>query len=180
MATLLLTLDEFRQLAKPVAMTLGTGEVTPYIEEAQGIDIMPYLGEALVLDIVEYVDGKPGTPDYSTLLSGGIYTTAGCPPRRVEFAGLKKALAYYVYSRLVKNTPYALTRYGDVNKTDQYSVQAERSERSVMERDARSTADYHAAACARYLQANRATFPLYPGGKPEKNNARLRVIPPSC
>jgi hypothetical protein len=161
-------------------MTLGHDEIMPYIREAQAIDIMPYLGEALVLDIVEYVDGKPGTPDYSTLLSGGVYATGGCPSRRVEFAGLKAALAYYTYARLVRNAPYPLTRYGESKEMDAYSRRAGLEERSTMERDARSTADYHAAACARYLQANRATFPLYPGGKPETTNARLRVIPPSC
>ena len=181
MATLLLTLEEFRQLSKPVAMTIGAREVSPYIAEAQELDVPPYLGEALVLDVAEFVVDPTGKPDYSTLLSGGVYVSRdGCTPGRVEFAGLKRALAYYVYSRLVKNTSYALTRYGEVNKTDQYAVQAERSERSTMERDARTTADHHMDGCVRYLRANAGEFPLFSTRQKERNNARLRVLPPSC
>ena len=79
------------------------------IEEAQIKDIKTVLGDALYWDFVNNIT----LPKYALLLNGGTYLN--CENNTVSFEGIKKALAYYAYARIIESN-IAVTRYGAVQK----------------------------------------------------------------
>ena len=86
------------------------------IEEAELLDIKPKLGDELFMRLLTHVQ-------FAVLINGGEYTDE-CRNRR-HFVGLRRALAYYVWARLVKTSVNHLTRFGFVQKRDEYSQATE-------------------------------------------------------
>ncbi|TFD92788.1 hypothetical protein E2605_18265 [Dysgonomonas capnocytophagoides] len=162
-----------------ISSKLDDGRIEPYIDESEQMNIKSQIGDALFINILEYVnaDDKSGFPDYSILLNGGTYQIKNCDNdfEKRSFKGLIEALNYYVWSRIVKNNNYTLTRYGLVNKNDPYSANAELKERLAVEKDALSIADKYLSECIDYLKANKSQFPLFKKGK-QRNRLRIRVI----
>ena len=84
-----------------------------YIDESEAIDVKPILGEQIYIDLCEAQTGTTLTDNQLLILDGGVYTVDN---RKYHFSGLKKAIAYFVYSRLIRNADGQLTSYGFVNK----------------------------------------------------------------
>lgn len=103
------------------------------IEEAQLLDIKPAIGDALYLRLF-----NPADADAQLLWQGGQYT-CGCGSR--VFAGLRKALLYYAYARIVRASGGVVTRFDYVVKRDAYSDSAELKERTQAYQEAFSIAD---------------------------------------
>lgn len=143
------------------------------------MNIKPQIGDALFLDILDYInaDDKSTFPDYSCLLNGGVYEIKDCRgnTEKRSFKGLIESLNYYVWSRIVKNNNYTVTRFGTVNKSDPYSANAELKERLAVEKDALGIADKYMSECIDYLKANRSNFPLFKRGK-KRNRLNISII----
>lgn len=86
------------------------------------------LGDALLLDVKEHQE------NYDELLNGGSYD-AGYGEKR-SFVGLKTALAYYTYARIVKNGDGNVTRFGFMNKNNEYSSRSDFKEKLMAYNDA--------------------------------------------
>ena len=91
----LITTDEVSKLARTMSVHIDTEKIETYIRESENIDLKSALGDTLFLDVKDHPD------NYSELLNGGSYN-AKCGGKRF-FVGLKTALAYYTYARMVKN-----------------------------------------------------------------------------
>lgn len=181
----LITIEDVKTHIRPMSKHLDDSRIAVYIDEAERLDLKPQIGESLFIDLKEFhnevspfdrtFDKTFGAdyPDYNLLLSGGIYKRSGNVYK--EFAGLRTVLEYYVYARLVKNNNYTLTRFGFVNKDDQYSQQTDLKERLVSEKDARSVADTYLSDCIEYLRLNKDTFPAF-GVEKQKNKLRISII----
>lgn len=169
MQQFLLTSDEVSTLARGVSMHVDSDKIDVYIRESENIDIKPALGDALFIDLHEHPD------KYELLLDGGKYEDE-CGDIH-ELVGLKSALAYYAYARLVKNGDGNMTRFGFVNKADEYSSRPDVKERVMAYNDAFSVADSYMKECLVYLSKHKDEYPLYTkNGGMKANRTIYRVI----
>lgn len=137
------------------------------IEEAELLDLKPRLGDALFLQLTTRIE-------YSVLLNGGEYDDNG---GKHIFAGLKRALAYYVWARCVKTGVGHLTRFGYVEKHDEHSAAIEYKQRQVAYNDAFATADGYMKECLDYMMAKPDIYPNYTqGGKTKANRVVYKII----
>jgi len=162
----LLKPHEVGELARPC--DADDAVIERAIEEAELLDIKPKLGDELFLRLLTHVE-------YSVLLNGGHYKDQCGKPR--VFAGLKRALAYYVWARCVKTGTSHLTRFGFVEKRDDYSAMTEYKQRQVAYNDAFATADGYIKECLAYIQAKPEIFADYTqGGKIKANRVKYKII----
>ena len=115
------------------------------IEEAQNLDIIPAIGADWWLRVID----RDNDAVAMLLWQGGLYQDAnGC--NRL-FSGLKKALVYYAYGRLVRSQIGNSTRFGFQVKSDQYSDSAEMKAQSQAYNEAFSVADGYKAQCLLFI-----------------------------
>ena len=165
----LITTDEVSKLARTMSVHIDTEKIETYIRESENIDLKSALGDTLFLDVKDHPD------NYSELLNGGSYN-AKCGGKRF-FVGLKTALAYYTYARMVKNGDGNVTRFGFMNKGNEYSSHSDFKEKLMAYNDAFSVADRYMKECVRYLNDNKKDFPLYRGsGGINANRVTFRVL----
>lgn len=146
----LITIEDLRTHTKNIARTVVWDDVEPYIREAQNLDIKPKIGDETLMKLLSEENEV-----YTLLLNGGIYTNNG---QSRMFSGLKAALSYYIYARLVNNS-FQFTRFGSVQKTDQYSQNTENVQRKTLKLDAVTTADAYLYECVQFIKAHPDTFP---------------------
>lgn len=164
----LITFDEVSLLARGMSMHIEQEKIEIYIRESEDIDIKPALGDALFIDI------QDNPNKYDLLINGGVYEDKG---GKHVMTGLKTALAYYSYARLVKNGDGNVTRYGFVNKEDEYSSRTDSKERVMAYNDAFSIADSYMKECVLYLKSHKNEYPLYKGeGGLKANRTVFRII----
>ena len=118
------------------------------IEEAQNLDIIPAIGADWWLRVINNNDDAVA----QLLWEGGVYRDT-CGDAHI-FAGLRKALLYYAYGRIVRNSVGMATRFGFQIKTDQYSDEAEPSQKTQAYNEAFATADTYKAQCLAYLNTS--------------------------
>lgn len=165
----LITFDEVGYLSRPMSIHVDREKIDAYIRESEDIDLRSALGDSLLLDI------KANPDRYGTLLDGGEYENA-CGEKR-SLKGLKIALAYFVYARIVKNADDNVTRFGFVNKDGDYSSRPDYREKSMAYNDAYSVAASYLKECVAYLNANKQDYPLYKGkGGIKSNLTTYKVI----
>ena len=115
------------------------------IEEAQNLDIIPAIGADWWLRVLSREDDA----EAAQLWDGGLYTDS-CGNSHL-FAGLKKALLYYAYARVVRSSGGVSTRFDFVVKADQYSDSADLKAKVQAYNEAFATADGYKAQCLAYI-----------------------------
>lgn len=138
MTNLLITSEEISLLARPCHV--DEQKAIAYIVEAELNNIKPALGDDLFLRL------KRG--ENRLLLEGGEYERDG---KLYYIAGVKRALAYYVYSRLLESSSVDLTRQGAVNRRSEYSDEASREELLSASRETYAIADRYMDECLLYI-----------------------------
>ena len=152
----LITIEEVMSLARDMSKHIDKPKIEVYLRESEYIDIKSALGDALFLDVKEHSE------KYSTLLDGGVYETE-CGVKKM-FAGLKTALAYYTFARVVKNG-------------SEYSSHADLKEKMIAYNDAFDVANQYLKECVIYLNDNKKQFPLYKGrGGIKANKTVFRIL----
>ena len=139
------------------------------IAEAERQDIKPKIGDALYLQITR--DEVPAA--FDTLLNGGEWQQR-CGTIRY-LTGLRTALAYYAYARIIRDGNIQSTRFGAVIKTEDNSAESERAERQRQYREAFTTADGYMSEVMEYLSENAEAFG-YARKTMRANRCTLRVI----
>lgn len=151
------------------------------IDEAEQLHVKPRTGDGLYADLLGWQSSldKEGYPaEYATLMQGGEYdaaTPCGGTERRT-FRGLAAATAYYAYSRVVKRMDDNVTRFGLMNKSDDYSARPELKEKLAAEKDALAIGDAYMADCLLYVESHRAAFPLFRKAGKAKNRLNIKII----
>ena len=164
----LITTSEVSTLSRGMSVHVDEDKIETYIRESESIDIKSALGDALYLDVKEHPE------KYELLLDGGTYEDK-CGKQLLT--GLKTALAYYTYARIVKNGDGNVTRYGFVQKENEYSSHIEFKEKVMAYDDAFSIAERYLKECVRFLQDKKDDYPLYRGnGKIKANRTVYRVL----
>lgn len=140
---LLITRDDIVRECRPTSAEEVL--VDRCIEEAQNLDIIPAIGADWWLRVLD----KDNDAVAMLLWNGGLYEdTNGC--KRL-FAGLKKALLYYSYARLVRSQGGTSTRFDFVVKADQYSDSADLKAKVQAYNEAFQTADGYKAQCLLFI-----------------------------
>lgn len=133
-----ITPQEISLLARPCYA--DEAKTLAYIYEAEQNDIKPKIGDDLFLKLK---DGES-----PMLLDGGEYTRDG---KRYYLNGIRKALAYYVYSRLLESSSAELTRQGVVNRRSDYANGADSREIVNVSRETYAIADRYMQEVLDYL-----------------------------
>jgi len=138
-------------LCRPITLNFKDANIEVYIDEAEAIDVKPILGEQMYIDLSEAQTGTTLTADQVLILDGGVYTVDS---RKYVFSGLKKAISYFVYSRLIKNADGQLTRYGFVNKELNESQRPELREKIQAADDAMKTGNAYLNEVLQFIKLN--------------------------
>lgn len=86
------------------------------IWEAEEIDIQNALGTAFYYDLIQHKTDS----EYAKLLAGVEYIPIG-GTYKLFFRGLKPAIAYFAYARIMTRQNQESTAFGQVTKLNQYS-----------------------------------------------------------
>lgn len=165
----LITTLEVADLSRSMSVHVDEDKIDTYIRESESIDIKSALGDTFYLDVREHPE------KYALLLDGGTYEDK-CGEKKI-FMGIKTALAYYTYARIVKNGDLNVTRYGLMQKEDEYSSRPDIKEKVMAYNDAFSIADRYLKECVRFLEEKKADYPLYKGsGKIKANRTVFRIL----
>lgn len=117
----LLGLQGFQELARPTSKHIDEREIDKFIEECEDIHIIPAVGlETFKRLCGVVVEGE----DEHVILNGGEWRDDGCGCNDGELRrchGLRKALAYFVYARLIQNDGSIVTRTGFVRHDDEWA-----------------------------------------------------------
>lgn len=116
--TLLISRDDIVEYRSISANLNTTKKLSPYILEAQEVDIKNLLGNALYNALVLDYEASPSLGTYSDLFNGSSWT---CSDKTYYHRGIKVVLIYFAYARYLINSPLESTAFGTVVKKDQYS-----------------------------------------------------------
>ena len=148
--------------------------LTQIIAESEREDIRPRIGAAIYVALKEASTEEDLTGGMRVLLLGGTWTDSAGKVRYLD--GLKTALAYYVYGRVIRDGNITSTRYGAVIKSDENSNSAsDTAERQRQYRQAFAAADTMLTEAVNYIIAAQL------GGcedvpRATSNRARMSVI----
>ena len=110
----ILTVEEFKELARPTSKHVDEDEVIAFVRECEDIHIIPAVGLEKYQALLEESISEPD----KILLEGGIYEKDG---KKEKCAGLKTALAYFVYAKMAMADGSIMTRSGMVQHNDSYA-----------------------------------------------------------
>jgi hypothetical protein len=166
---LLITQDDIK-IYRPTA-ELDEARISPFILEAQNIDLNPVLNNALFLDFLDKFDDTEGSDysKYNELLFGKRWTYNG---NTEYFRGVRPMLAYFALSRFVINNPLNVTRFGIVKKVVSQSEVATPQEIKMLVSNLDSCAITYQNDVMRFLCNNTTTYPLYNSGGASEAAAR--------
>lgn len=145
-------------LARNSSASLDPKDVEVYIDEAEQLNVKPAIGTAL---FIRLLNGTGDATANRELLYGGQYVNK-CGELAMH-AGLRKALAYYAYGRMVKNGGRSVTRFGFVEKQGDYSNHIDYRERYASANDASLVADSYMKEVLNYISAQVELYPEYRG-----------------
>ena len=139
--TTLITPNEISSLAREVF--IDDSKAIRFIDEAEDMDVRPALGDKMLQYIRENV------ASLGSLLNGTTYTYKG---QTYTFSGLKKAIAYYAYARLIVGGDVEVTRSGMRSRDSDYSHQVPMEERQQVSRECSAIGDRHMNQLLDYIK----------------------------
>ena len=149
----LITVDEFKQLTRPTSAHLDEEEVMAYIRECERMYILPVLGYKhyrLALEGSPWSQLFDGTFQASIAYNGGGYSVKECGVEVEKYCdGMKSALAYFVYAKMLKADGTIVSRAGAMRHNDEYASHLDGKEQY---NDVMSVAEEYLASTLTYLQ----------------------------
>lgn len=162
----IITPNELGELSRPISKQADKNRVSAFIREAEDIDVLPSLGNSLLNTLRNNPD------EHMDLLEGCEYNVNG---ETLYHVGLKRAVAYYAYARMLQAGDGQVTRYGFVDKNDSYSSEVDSEQRANTYRGAFDIADAYMAQVLDYLQ--NTENPLYKkDGRVRNSRVKYRII----
>ena len=165
----ILDFDEFRELARPTSAHLDEEDVMNAINECEDVFIAPAIGIGVYnLVAMEYSEQNPMPDNLKVLLNGGYWAfdnsgalvfdttfdaTFATSYQNVKMChGLKKALAYYAYSTMMREDGAVVTRSGSLQHTDAYGSRLALTEKHARYNDSTNVAEQYLSSCLLYLE----------------------------
>ena len=153
----LITVDQFRELARPTSAHLDENEVNAYIRESEDTNIIPAIGWKRFKAATEQGEyGDSVLPDFqpAVFLDGGEYTIKKEGETKVQkyTSGIRKALAYFTYARLFRSDGTIVSRAGGMRHRDDYSDHVQDVSRSKQYNDIMDMAERYLSDALEYLK----------------------------
>ena len=159
----LITVGQFRELARPTSAHLDEDEVNAYIRECEDTNITTRRSGGTFKAATEQGEwGDSVLPDFqpSVLLDGGEYTTkkdCDCSQGETKVqkytSGIRKALAYFTYARLFRADGTIVSRAGGMRHRDDYSDHVQDLSSNKQYNDILDMAERYLADALEYLKA---------------------------
>lgn len=162
----LINKSDVERLSRPISVHVNESDIDTFIDETEQMDVIPAIGSDLFLTVQGGLDNE----NYRALLEGGVYQ--GKDGKNRIFKGLKTAMAYYVYARLVKNDGRILSESGFLSHNDEYGKKMDDKQRYVSYNDALNVAKRYMADVLEYLKMTDSTFDK----RAEVKNNGTRII----
>lgn len=150
----LITVAQFKALARPTSCHVDDNEVMSFISECEDMHIIPAIGyanfrAATSSETFDYTFDD--TFNESIWLDGGEFI-AGCGDcGRTEWCvGLRKTLAYYVYAKMLRADGTILARAGAMRHNDQYANHVDPNRKQYD--DVMNAAESYLAGCMLYAK----------------------------
>lgn len=163
---ILLTQEDFAPY-RDISENVDFDRLTPWILEAQKMEMRAFLGDTLYLKMITDFDGLEFTdPIYIDLWNGADTTN-------YRFYGLKPVIIYFAYARFLKNQPVVVTRYGVKNLVNDSSQDNGPGSTRVKQAEAENMAIALQSDAEKFLNDNRNDYPDYQAtarGVNQKNN----------
>lgn len=118
----ILTLQEFQDSARPTSVHLDEVEVMAFVREGQDMFIIPAIG----YERFKQLTSDELTDEQAIMLNGGEWTNEKKSTLNV-CKGIKSALAYYVYAKMLRSDGTLLSRAGSIRHDDQYAAHVDDS-----------------------------------------------------
>lgn len=155
MDKLITNIEQFRQLVRPSSVHLDEPTIMAFIDEAVTAYILPVIGYGIYKEACsdDPMSGMAQGFDKSVLLDGGEWEQASCvcEENGTQYVnGLRKALAYFAYARMMRADGAVVSRAGLMHHRDEYAdhVSTDKQYQDVM-----SMAETYLGECAQYLKA---------------------------
>lgn len=148
-------------------------ELTPYILEAQIVDLRKLLGQEFYYDLIK----NKNQEQYIKLIYGTEYTLEGSV-NPLLFYGIEAYLCYKTYARYVTGSNIKSTPSGMVKKVDPNSEPASKTELQLLSDQANSMAIVYEEDILRYLGHHKTSYPLWQTnycGSNNKGGSRSRI-----
>lgn len=143
----ILTVDEFRELARPTSKHIDVEEVLTFIRECEDMFIIPGIG----LSRFKRLLGDSLSGDDKILLSGGEYKDK--KNTLYKCSGLKLALSYFVYAKMTMADGGMLTRTGMMQHNDSYASREEDKNKVRRYNEAMNVAESYLNSCLAYIKS---------------------------
>lgn len=156
---------------KPFSEGLNDSKrVNPYIIEAERIDLVNVIGDAFYTDLVDGLAESPVQAKWSNLIDGLSYTYNN---RNYTFWGLKYALAYWSYARLIQSQQINIVSSGLVRKTFDNSEVLDTRAIKIEVDKCNEIAMSYARQCIDYIKRNISTYPTFDCGDEGKQGSYI-------
>ena len=152
----LLTVEEFRSLARPTSKHIDEEEVCSFIRECEDMTIIPAIGydtyEKLLSD--DLSDEEKVLLDGGTWVQGIVGRCYGQNGLRRKCSGLKTALSYFVYAKMIQSDGSIVTRTGAMGHNDEYASHIE--DKKGRYNDVMNVAEEYLSGCLQYWKSVRS------------------------
>lgn len=152
--TLLISATDLQQV-KAIPASVTYARISPYIIQAQWFDIRDQLGDVFFTDLVANYESEP----YTTLLNGGSYIDSNS--NTISFTGLNYAICYYAYAKFILNQQIAVTSFGVVQKTNEFSQVLDAKSLNLQANQNVMFGDAIMNDVKKYISNNLSLFPLW-------------------
>lgn len=142
----LISVEQFKELARPTSKHVDDDEVMSYVRECEDIYIEPAIG----LDKLQELLASDITDENKILLEGGNYKDE--TGKSLRCAGLQKALAYFVYAKMSMADGSIITRSGMVQHNDSYAQRDDDKNRIRKYDDVMNVAEAYLSSSMSYLK----------------------------
>lgn len=133
--------EEVGILARPISQHIDREQLVAYITEVEQLQIRSALGGVLFSNI------KQSSSAFAIILNGGIDECGEVS------GGIRKAVAYYVYARIIREGGTIPTRWGAVEKNDEYATRIDQERKNTIHRECTNIADTYMAEVINYSKA---------------------------
>lgn len=164
----IITPEEVRQYGRAMSAHVDKKTLEALIQETENLDIRPALGVTFYQEVVN----TDGNNEYINLLLEGGYYNDG----HAHLQGLKAAAAYYVQAKLVKSNDNQITRFGMMQKDNEYGYRPSLAERTDAYNDLCSIADQYLQDVLDYIAENSEHLPCQQSSAVRNNRTIYRII----
>ena len=150
----ILTVEQFKELVRPVSKHVDEAEVMAFVSEVEDMRIIPAVG----LDTFEALLGDEVDEEKQILLDGGVWVYKGghCQDeegKRMRCVGLKKALAYFAYAKMIQTDGSIVTRTCVMRHNYEYAQHVEAKARKASYNDVMNIAEEYLSGCLLYWKS---------------------------